>query len=143
MINYEKGDLIMFVDAIGHVALATFESKESDARITVKNPLWVSMVPKQGPDGRVSIFLETPSWAFREWFADRNEDQCWDIAVDKYSFYNGKVFSDILKMHYYNSFAPINNTPEAEKAARAAEAKATEKNAGITPPLEDSSPADK
>lgn len=112
MIEYKKNDLVMFVDSVGHVALATFVEwipDDTDPRMRIKNPLWVSMVPRQDEKGNIRISLETPSWGFRDLFADHNDDQIWDLAVDKYSFYEGTAFSDILKLHYYNSFARIEN----------------------------------
>lgn len=114
MVNYKHNDLVMFVDAVGHVALATFvewiaPEEEGPARMRIKNPLWVSMVPHQDDKGNVRISLETPAWGFRDLFADHNDDQLWDLVVDKYSFYEGTAFSDILKLHYYNSFARIEN----------------------------------
>lgn len=109
MIEYKKNDLIMFVDAVGHVALATYIEPISEGRIRIKNPLWVSIVPRQDEKGGVRISLECPAWAFRDLMADHNEDQLWDIAVDKYNFFEGKAFADILKLHYYNSFSRIEN----------------------------------
>ena len=109
MVNYEHKDLCMFVDGIGHVTLATFVEKIDDNRIRVKNPMWLSLVPRQDEKGNVRIALETPAWAFRDFFADHNDDQLWDIKVDNYSWYEGKSFSDMLKLHYYNSFSRIEN----------------------------------
>lgn len=109
MTEYKKNDLIMFGDAVGHIALATYIEKISDTRIRIKNPLWVSMVPHPDDKGNVRIALETPAWAFRDFMADHNDDQFWDLVVDKYSFYEGTAFSDILKLHYYNSFSRIEN----------------------------------
>ena len=96
MVNYENKDLCMFVDGIGHVTLATFVEKIDDNRIRVKNPMWLSLVPRQDEKGNVRIALETPAWAFRDFFADHNDDQLWDIKVDNYSWYEGKSFSDML-----------------------------------------------
>ena len=109
MIEYKKNDLIMFVDAVGHVAMATYIEPIDEKRMRIKNPLWVSMVPRQAEDGSVRISMETPAWAFRDLMADHNDDQFWDISIDKYNFYEGKSFSDILKLHYYNSYSRIEN----------------------------------
>ena len=109
MVQYENKDLCMFVDGIGHVTLASFVEKIDDNRIRVKNPMWLSLVPRQDEKGNVRIALETPAWAFRDFFADHNDDQIWDIKVDNYSWYEGKSFSDMLKLHYYNSFSRIEN----------------------------------
>ena len=109
MIDYKTNDLMMFVDAIGHIAMATFVEKIDVNRIRIKNPLWVSLVPRHMENGEVRIMLETPAWAFRDLLADHNDPQYWDILVDKYSFYEGTAFSDMIKLHYYNSFARINN----------------------------------
>lgn len=111
MVNYKKDDLMMFVDAVGHVAMATFVENIDgpEPRIRVKNPLWVSLVPRQDESGKVRVALETPAWGFRDFFADHNDDQMWDVVVSKYSFYEGTAFSDLLKLHYYNSFARIEN----------------------------------
>lgn len=111
MVEYKKDDLMMFVDSVGHVAMATFVEKIDgpEVRFRVKNPLWVSLVPRQDENGNVKMSLETPAWAFRDFLADHNEDQLWDVIVSKYSFYEGTAFSDLLKLHYYNSFARIEN----------------------------------
>lgn len=111
MVNYKKDDLVMFVDSVGHVAMATFVEPIDgpEARIRVKNPLWISLVPRQDENGNVRMSLETPAWAFRDFMADHNDDQLWDVVVSKYSFYEGTAFSDLLKLHYYNSFARIEN----------------------------------
>ena len=111
MVEYKKNELVMFVDSVGHVAMATFVEyiDEKKERIRVKNPLWVSIVPRQDEKGNVRMSLETPAWAFRDFLADHNDDQLWDVVVSKYSFYEGTAFSDLLKLHYYNSFARIEN----------------------------------
>lgn len=112
MVEYKKNDLVMFSDVVGHVAMATFVEKIQSGgvdRIRIKNPLWLSMVPRQDKEGNVRLTLETPAWAFRDFMADHNDDQFWDLSTEHYNFYEGTAFSDIVKLHYYNSFSRIDN----------------------------------
>ena len=133
MVEYKKNDLMLFSDAVGHVAMATFVEKVSDEVFRVKNPLWLSMVPRQDKDVNVRISLETPAWAFRDFFADHNEEQIWDIRVEKFNFCNCTAFADIVKLHYYNSFSRIENgVKERVDANGAPLPKEPEK---VTPPL--------
>ena len=106
-VEFKKDGLVVFTDAIGHIAVATYIDGD-DNTVVVKNPMWIGLVPIPNEQ---RFRIETPQWFFRDFLADHNEDTVWHLSRQSYSFMESRVLSMDIATHYLRSFAPMAGEP--------------------------------
>jgi len=106
-VEFKKDDLVVFTDAIGHIAVATYIDGD-DNTVVVKNPMWIGLVPIPNEQ---RFRIETPQWFFRDFLADHNEDTVWHLSRQSYSFMESRALSIDIVSHYSRSFAAMVGEP--------------------------------